>query len=70
QGGKINSNPSPLELPPCRPDEVVEPHIHLKIPNGSTAHPGAQRALTIIPDGCTVFLGESIGNFEGSLCTL
>jgi hypothetical protein len=41
QGGKINSNPSPLDLPPCRPDEVVIPHIHVKIPNGSTARPCA-----------------------------
>jgi hypothetical protein len=49
---------SPLLEHPCAAREVVDPHIHLKIPNGSTAHPCAQRALTIIPDGCTVFLGE------------
>jgi hypothetical protein len=49
---------SPLLEPPCAAREVVDPHIHLKIPNGSTAHPCAQRALTIIPDGFTGFLGE------------
>jgi hypothetical protein len=54
-----------LDRPPCRPDEVVDPHIHVKIPNGSTAHPCAQRALTIIPDGYTVFLREYFGNSEG-----
>jgi hypothetical protein len=26
-----------LDRPPCRPDEVVDPHIQVKIPNGSTA---------------------------------
>jgi hypothetical protein len=35
--------------------EVVNPYPTKKIPNGSTAHPCAKRALTIIPDGYTVF---------------
>jgi hypothetical protein len=41
QGGKFNSKPSLLDRPPCRPDEVVDPHIQVKIPNGSTVHPCA-----------------------------
>jgi hypothetical protein len=53
---------------PCAAREVVAPHIHIKIPNGSTAHPCALRALTIIPDGFTVFLCEYFGNFEGIGC--
>jgi hypothetical protein len=55
-----------LDRPPCRPDEVVDPHIQVKIPNGSTARPCALRALTIIPDGYTIFLSEYFVNFEGS----
>jgi hypothetical protein len=65
QGGKFNSKPSLLDRPPCRPDEVVDPYIQVKIPKGSTAHPCALRALTIIPDGFTVFLLEYFGNSEG-----
>jgi hypothetical protein len=66
QEGKFNSKPSLLDRPPYRPDEVVDPHIQLKIPNGSTARPCALRALTIIPDGYTIFLSEYFVNFEGS----
>ncbi|CAM4049117.1 hypothetical protein SHDE107825_01295 [Shewanella denitrificans] len=46
---------SPLLEHPCAAREVVDPHKTKKIPNGSTAHPCALRALTIIPDGYTVF---------------
>jgi hypothetical protein len=67
QEGRFNSKSSLLDLPPCRPDEVVVPHPTPKIPNGSTAHPCALRALTIIPDGYTVFLVLYFGNFEGEL---
>jgi hypothetical protein len=57
--------PSWISLRAAR--EVVDPHPTPKIPNGSTAHPCALRALTIIPDGYTVFLMLYFGNFEGEL---
>jgi hypothetical protein len=50
--------------------EVVVPHMTKKIPNGSTAHPCALRALTIIADGFTVFQSSYFGNFEGNWCKL
>jgi hypothetical protein len=71
----FNPHPTKRESSTANPPSWIALHaaptklliliFQVKIPNGSTAHPCALRALTIIPDGFTVFLLEYFGNSEG-----